>query len=33
MDKRAYDKYIIKIAEQGSLTKAAASLGISQPAL
>lgn len=33
MDKRAYDKYIIKIAEQGSLTKAAACLGISQPAL
>ena len=33
MDHRSYDKYIIKIAEYGSLTKAAASLGISQPAL
>ena len=33
MDKRAYDRYIIRIAEQGSLTKAAACLGISQPAL
>lgn len=33
MDKRAYDRYIIQIAEQGSLTKAAACLGISQPAL
>ena len=33
MDKRAYDRYIIQIAEQGSLTKAAGNLGISQPAL
>ena len=33
MDKRVYDRYIMQIAEQGSLTKAAASLGISQPAL
>ena len=33
MDKRAYDRYIFQIAEQGSLTKAAACLGISQPAL
>lgn len=33
MDRRSYDKYIIKIAEYGNLTKAAAALGISQPAL
>ena len=33
MNKRAYDRYIFQIAEQGSLTKAAACLGISQPAL
>lgn len=33
MDKRVYDRYIIQIAEQGSLTKAASNLGISQPAL
>lgn len=33
MDKRVYDRYIVQIAEQGSLTKAASCLGISQPAL
>lgn len=33
MDRRVYDRYVIQIAEQGSLTKAAAALGISQPAL
>lgn len=33
MDRRIYDKYVTQIAAQGSLTKAAASLGISQPAL
>jgi len=33
MDRRTYDKYVISIAQQGSMTKAAASLGISQPAL
>lgn len=33
MDRRVYDKYVVQIAAQGSLTKAAAQLGISQPAL
>lgn len=33
MDRRSYDKYIIKIAEYGNLTKVAVSFGISQPAL
>ena len=33
MDRRVYDNYVIQVAEQGSLTKAAAILGISQPAL
>lgn len=33
MDKRAYDRYIFQIAEKGSLTKAAAALNLSQPAL
>lgn len=33
MDRSVYDKYVFMIAEQGSLTKAAAALGISQPAL
>ena len=33
MDRRIYDKYVVQIAAQGSLTKAAAQLGISQPAL
>lgn len=33
MDRRVYDRYVVQIAEQGSLTKAAAALGISQPAL
>ena len=33
MDIRIYERYVREIAEKGSLTKAAASLGISQPAL
>ena len=33
MDKRIYDNYVLQVAEQGSLTKAASALGISQPAL
>ena len=33
MDRRIYDNYVIKIAECGSLTRAAAELGITQPAL
>lgn len=33
MDRRVYDNYVFQVAEQGSLTKAAISLGISQPAL
>lgn len=33
MDRRIYDRYIRQILEQGSLTRAAAVLGISQPAL
>lgn len=33
MDRRIYDNYVTQIAAQGSLTKAAAALGISQPAL
>lgn len=33
MDRRIYDRYIRQIVEHGSLTKAAASLGLSQPAL
>jgi len=33
MDRRIYDNYVIQIASQGSLTKAALALGISQPAL
>lgn len=33
MDRRVYDKYVVQIAAQGSLTKAAQQLGISQPAL
>lgn len=33
MDKKSFDRYVFRIAEQGSLTKAAASLKISQPAL
>ena len=33
MDRRVYDNYVIQIVEQGNLSKAAAYLGISQPAL
>ena len=33
MDRRVYDNYVLKVAEYGTLTKAAAALGISQPAL
>lgn len=33
MDRRVYDNYVIQIVEQGNLSKAAAFLGISQPAL
>lgn len=33
MDRRVYDNYVMKVAEYGTLTKAAAALGISQPAL
>lgn len=33
MDRRVYDNYIIQIVKQGNLSKAAAHLGISQPAL
>lgn len=33
MDRRVYENYVMQVAEQGSLTKAAAILGISQPAL
>lgn len=33
MDRRIYENYVIQIAEYGSFTKAAANLGISQPAL
>ena len=33
MDRRVYDNYIIQIVNQGNLSKAAAYLGISQPAL
>lgn len=33
MDRRIYDQYVFQIAENGSLTRAAAALGISQPAL
>lgn len=33
MEKKSFDRYVFRIAEQGSLTKAAASLKISQPAL
>ena len=33
MDRRVYDNYIIQIVKQGNLSKAAAYLGISQPAL
>lgn len=33
MDRRVYNRYVMQIAEQGSLTKAATVLGISQPAL
>lgn len=33
MDRRVYDNYVIKIVKEGNLSKAAVSLGISQPAL
>ncbi len=33
MDRRVYDNYVIQIVEHGNLSKAAAHLGISQPAL
>ncbi|MBO5242037.1 MAG: LysR family transcriptional regulator [Lachnospiraceae bacterium] len=33
MDRRVYDNYVIQIVEHGNLSKAAAYLGISQPAL
>jgi len=33
LDKRLYDNYVVQIVNHGSLTKAAAALGISQPAL
>lgn len=33
MDKRIYDNYVIQISKYGSMTKAAAALGITQPAL
>lgn len=33
MNARSYDDYVLQIIRQGSLTKAAAALGISQPAL
>lgn len=33
MDRRVYDNYVMKVAELGSLTGAAAALGVSQPAL
>lgn len=33
MDRRVYDQYVVHIAAQGSLTRAAQQLGISQPAL
>jgi len=33
MDRRIYDNYVVQIATHGSLTKAAAALNISQPAL
>lgn len=33
MDRRVYDNYIVQIVKQGNLSKAAAHLGISQPAL
>ena len=33
LDRRVYDNYIIMIVQQGNLSKAAAQLGISQPAL
>lgn len=33
MDRRVYDNYVIQIVKQGNLSKAAAFLGISQPAL
>lgn len=33
MDRRIYDQYVLQVVAQGSLTKAAAQLGISQPAL
>ena len=33
MDTKIYNNYVLQVAEQGSLTKAAAALGISQPAI
>jgi len=33
LDRRVYDNYIVQIVKQGNLSKAAAHLGISQPAL
>ena len=33
MDRRVYDNYVLQIVEHGTLSKAAAFLGISQPAL
>ena len=33
MDRRIYNNYVLKVAEYGSLTKAAAVLGVTQPAL
>ena len=33
MDRRIYENYVLKVAECGSLTKAAASFGVTQPAL